>query len=1319
MRKSLLYFLTLGLLVCLFAVTMPEAKAAEDHVHCVCGGHANGVGDHVCSENITWEPWDGTTALQDGHSYYLNDTDGDGVITLSTTLTIEKKHVSICLNGVELTSTERTILLRGASSGTQLSICDCKNTGSVSSTNTGIAPVLHSFTSGRNEVTINLYSGNLIAKDNDRSTDSDAGVLRVGNNTADPGSAANRKATFNMYAGSISGGMTKKSGGNVFVSVDCEFNLYGGTVSGGQAGTDGGNFVVDGHLNLQGGTVTNGSANSHGGGIYIKDNGKVTVGGNVRVEGNKGSNVYLPAGKTLTVTDASGAYVGVTTQDEVFAHANGDFSKNFFFDDSAGAVMYGDGKLCRVTPARITMLSIQPSVVGIGYKAMFEIPENVRSQVVSYGYDLWLEGYPVRSYAGQKALTDNLELTLRVKNVMTPDNDLLTNYNQADMQVNARAFVQFADGTRLESPVESYDLRQMLEQADAYYSTFSDDQTDALQSMYSDYKNIMLGWDLPNIIHSSSTWTDLTQSNFATQIVKSGQYRLTEDVDLADSTISISANRTVTLCLNGHTISGNARLFKVYGTLNICDCHADDREGTLTSSYAGDYAPVAYLYQASTMNLYGGNLTATGKVKKNAGVLAVGNTNGMDCRLNMFGGRIYGGRAAQNAALVWVLNTSTFNMYGGELYDGIADGSGGAIHMGGSCTSNLYGGEIYGCTAAESGGGVYASLGSPNLYLGENLTICNNTAVKGGNVYYNGDKELHIDGSVITGGIAENYGGGVYCAHGSVALKGNTVIRDNTQGNLYLPAQIPLDATALSASSEVYLYNMSAMTLRASKYLKLERSDYKVATVGGQTVVIPESFTVPTDVEGFQVGYGRSDITPTETGLPLAGYGNAASRLSTTTAVNVYDELKVSCVAITDEQGETVLLMSVDLIRPGEELMDTIFPAITAATGVPESHIFTTFTHTHSVPETKQITNPKIQRYNAMLPDKFAESANLAMADRAAATMETGSFEVGDYGKQLNFTRHYQYEENGVVKYFGDNFGTQTVNSTTKHVTEADRTMHLVKFTRDGKDILMANWRVHPHMTGGGNKTYVSADLIGTTRYHFERENPDCHFIYLQGAAGNINETSKIKAEQHGYTYFKYGEDLADQMQAALNDNCLAQAEVGLWQVDNYSYTATADIATEDEYQHAKAASDAFNAWLAENPNATSTEKKAKCEELGYLTWFHFNNVITRHGLNETYQLPLNTFSLGSSLAFFTAPGELWDTVSMEIEEASKFPMTLCIGYSQDHFNYFVYDPNNGGEMTYESYESNNYRFVAPKTINDFIAYWKAALDDMYEALDD
>ncbi|MBR5570096.1 MAG: hypothetical protein IKW10_04285 [Oscillospiraceae bacterium] len=1334
MKRFSIYLIALCLLVCLAAFQAPKAQAAT-HSHCVCGGDANGIGDHVCADSVTWQPWDGTTTLKDGGHYYLNDTDGDGKIILSSTLKIEKKTVSLCLNGVELTCADRTLQVNGKTESGKtypatLNICDCKNTGSISSTSTGLAPVLHSYTNNRGRVTINLYGGHLIAKDNDdtvqesTSTGSKpqaAGVLRLGNTGSKDSSVY--VGTFNMYGGTICQGMTSGEGGNVYISAHSVFNLYGGTVSDGKAGTTGGNFYVAGTLNLQGGLVTGGKAISYGSGIYIDTNGSLTVGGTARVEENLGSNVYLPSGKVITANGTGKAHVGVTNTDVVFAQASSIAAASDFFSDTQADLFpaYENGQVTFVTSAGfvdITAMSISPNAAGMGYKARFNIPENLWSRVVSYGYQIWREGYPVRTVNSKKPLADSVEFTLRIKNILASDNDFLTNWENADTKLYAKAFIRFQDGTVCYSAEQSHTLQEMLTEADKHYKTFTQAQKNALDTMFTQYRDLMLGWDIPYVMHSNGNWVDLNQENFAKSIDKSGQYRLIGNVDLADTTLTISAKSNVTLCLDGYTISGAQRLFKVYGTLTICDCHTDSREGTITSSYSGDYAPIAYMYQSATMNIYGGKLTASGKVAKYGGVIVVGNKDDYDCRLNMYGGTIFGGKASEGGGLLWVINTSTFNMYDGKLYDGTADSHGGAINMGGKSTVNLYGGEIYHCSAGSNGGGVYSATGNGNLYLGSKLIMEDNTANQGGNVYHGSSTALTIDSATITGGKA-NIAGGIYSNTAEIILSGDPVIRDNENGSLYLMAHNDLNTDDLGSDADVHIYNGSSCSLHTNTQgLTLERDGYKFASIGGQTVLIPESFTIPTDVEGFQVGFGRADITPTETGLPLAGYGNSSERLSTTTATNEYDELKVSCVAITDENGETVLLMSVDLIRPGEELMATIFPAVSAATGVPESHIFTTFTHTHSVPETKSTSDPGIQRYNAMLPDRFAESANQAMADRAPAAMETGSFEVGDYGRKMNFTRHYQYEKNGVVKYFGDNFGTSTIDSTTQHVTEADHTMHLVKFTREGKDILMANWRVHPHMTGGGNKTVVSADIIGTTRYYFEQDQ-DCHFIYLQGAAGNVNEKSKLKDEEYpsGFNYQTYGSELAGQIQSALSDNRLTDSEIGLWQVDNYSYTAISDIPTEEEYTHAKNAKNTYEAWLKENPEATSAQKRAKCEELGYLTWFHFNNVITRYNREETYQLPLNTFALGRSLAFYTAPGELWDTISMEMEEASPFDMTLCMGYSQDHNNYFVYDPTNGGAMTYESYESNNYRFVAPDTVKDFLAYWKDSLNEMYNNL--
>ena len=64
------------------------------------------------------------------------------------------------------------------------------------------------------------------------------------------------------------------------------------------------------------------------------------------------------------------------------------------------------------------------------------------------------------------------------------------------------------------------------------------------------------------------------------------------------------------------------------------------------------------------------------------------------------------------------------------------------------------------------------------------------------------------------------------------------------------------------------------------------------------------------EMKNMLVGYGRADITPDQP-APMAGYGTASKRLHET----VLDPLYATCVAITDDQDNTLLLFSQDIIR--------------------------------------------------------------------------------------------------------------------------------------------------------------------------------------------------------------------------------------------------------------------------------------------------------------------------------------------------------------------------------------------------------------------
>lgn len=135
--------------------------------------------------------------------------------------------------------------------------------------------------------------------------------------------------TFFMYSGSISGtgtGVDVSSGSSKFnmyggaiegntwhgVNNSGTFNMYGGVIKGNDRC---GVYNTENTFNMYGGSIIDNKAEL--GGVYV-ENGTVNVSGDVTITGNtaKGNktNVYLPAGKTITVGGKlDGAQIGVTT----------------------------------------------------------------------------------------------------------------------------------------------------------------------------------------------------------------------------------------------------------------------------------------------------------------------------------------------------------------------------------------------------------------------------------------------------------------------------------------------------------------------------------------------------------------------------------------------------------------------------------------------------------------------------------------------------------------------------------------------------------------------------------------------------------------------------------------------------------------------------------------------------------------------------------------------------------------------------------------------------------------------------------------------
>lgn len=419
------------------------------------------------------------------------------------------------------------------------------------------------------------------------------------------------------------------------------------------------------------------------------------------------------------------------------------------------------------------------------------------------------------------------------------------------------------------------------------------------------------------------------------------------------------------------------------------------------------------------------------------------------------------------------------------------------------------------------------------------------------------------------------------------------------------------------------------------------------------------------------VGFGRSDISPVEP-QPLAGYGNCHLRMPDQI---VLDPLYATCVAFSDEEGSTVLLFSMDLIHHGDRSTNAIREAIEKELGIPGGHVMLQGTHTHSAPDLWSSQMECMSRYLEQVVAACVEAARDALSDREEAQIYYGSVETVN----LNFVKHYQHTTpEGEVKYFGDNFGTAVYDETTKHITDADPTMHLLKIVRQGKkDIIMANWRAHATLTGGLKKPEVSADFPGAFRRAME-EKLDCLFVFNQGAAGNINASTRLRdREERTRDYLVHGQYLAEHALEGLKD--MKKLPAGPVRIQKHIMMGKVDH-TED--YRIKDAEKVVDVWVKTSDYAAVKEVAAP---LGIRSPYKATAIVRRFNGPKELDLELNTITVGDQLAFVTAPNELFDTISVMVEEGSVYPHTLTLGYCNAYRGYI---PSKLG-YEYTCYESD------------------------------
>ncbi len=417
------------------------------------------------------------------------------------------------------------------------------------------------------------------------------------------------------------------------------------------------------------------------------------------------------------------------------------------------------------------------------------------------------------------------------------------------------------------------------------------------------------------------------------------------------------------------------------------------------------------------------------------------------------------------------------------------------------------------------------------------------------------------------------------------------------------------------------------------------------------------------ELEGLCVGFSKQDITPTDKGIPLAGYGTEATRVHET----VLDKIYATCIAVT-EGDQTVLLISQDLIGAPDPWTKTAREKISEATGVPVEKIIIAGTHTHAAPSI-YYEGDSIVPYQPVYMAAVVKAAQEALADRSAATLYSGSTQLA----KLAFVRHYKMADGSTMS---SNTSAFDETNAVDYGMEVDNTMELVKFDREGdkKDILLMNWQAHPCFADlYGEGTQISADYIGVARNKIEQE-AGMDFIFFLGAAGNQGASSRLKKDKNGMDMMDYGKALAQGAMDALPGLKAATGSGVKFTQLQYEYQMNRK--DEDKLMVAKEVLS-----IAQSKGNTAADAYAK--EKGLQSATHAYNINKRAELPDTQTMEINALSI-AGIGFISAPYEMFSTASLYIKGNSPLDTTVVISCANGRHNYLA----NKESYDYYAYET-------------------------------
>ena len=391
------------------------------------------------------------------------------------------------------------------------------------------------------------------------------------------------------------------------------------------------------------------------------------------------------------------------------------------------------------------------------------------------------------------------------------------------------------------------------------------------------------------------------------------------------------------------------------------------------------------------------------------------------------------------------------------------------------------------------------------------------------------------------------------------------------------------------------------------------------------------------------------------------------------TADHGIEPICVTALSLAQGDKRTVIV-GLDLRNIYKNFVTALLPLITEATGLGEENVIFTCTHNHSCPEVMISSDEAINDWcNRIGYPAVVRAVCAAIADEKTVTEMAGG---KAYTEHLNFVRRYRREDNTWV---GIATGNPSKAPIVAHESEADPELRAVRISRDGgKDLILVNYQVHAAGALGKFKDGINADFVGPLRDELEKDG-DCFVLYLQGACGNLNYSTRVEAEKtlarDGYR--TVGIELAEVTRRALTD--AAPMAIGHLQYDISPMDAIVNHTTDHLAPLAQA--------ITDEPD--SEKQKEMMAGTPVHSRFFRKAIIRRAGMPEKVPMELAVITFGD-MAMAFASVEMFDTNGMQLRAASPYAMTFSCGYS---LNCHGYMPSSAA-YSHGEYEADICRFL-------------------------